>query len=620
MNRRLLVTLGLFLITGAIAQDASSTDPAPPSEQEHPPIPANWPGVEYAEVRIYLYNPGPRHEEKLIIDKGKLHPEVFNPDGIKLDATQTERLLTLLRHESPDEGVPSCKFLPHHGIVFYDREGKPVAHVSVCFLCEIEIADPANHRMSESDFAALKHLVQDLGLPVFKTSTEADVHFAKQWSDTKLKAAIDKYLFDESELSAIDDDSRGEQLRGLRERTHPFLLNHLAAEKLRSDWLKKAPNKNRQGTPFSRLCGIFGDTTPTAVIPLLAPFLDEADTSARCSAAATIAETGTPGIVPFVRRSLKDLANDTSADIIPPPPDQLRNEVADYRTTVSSFTLWGLQKAIDRGVLDPETKALLFPDVQALSPAIGIGHLKEWAKVLIGLDPNKALELLLSDEYFKVNSPKLSSFLETAVEVNLQVPREHLLKLVAELKSAGLDPDHQRWLLGPALVLLGQHHHPDDLELFQNMSDSDLAHHGMPGLLAWHGLHDYRMRLSMQIYEKGSDSLNENQRIYFATSEFTTRGPYYFWYPIGGHWREALAGLKAMKRDQLAATLEEIAAKFGPDGPSADLETRKTQFDTLQKKGVFKDFTGFEEGTMEAADPKDLSLDRFAIEHAESFK
>ena len=617
MTRRLLVILGLLQITGATAQDAPPPSPLPSSEQELAPIPDNWPGVAYSEVRIYLYNPGRRYEGNLIIDKGKLHPEVMHPDGIKLDAKQTERLLTLLRHKSPDEGVPSCMFLPHHGIVFYDREEKPVAHVSVCFLCEIEIADPANHRMSESDFAALKHLVQDLGLPVFKTSTEADVHFAKQWPDEKLKAAINKYLFDESELPAFDEDSREGQLRGLGTRIYPFLLSHLAAERPRSDWLKEAPNENRQGTPFSRLCSIFGDTPPAAVIPLLAPFLDEADTFARCSAAATIAETGTPGIVPFVRRSLKDFASHTSTDIIP-PPDQLKHKVEDYGTTVSFCTLKGLQKAIDRGALDAETKAQLFPAVQALS--LDIGYLKEWAKVLIGLDSNKALELFLSDKYFKADSPNLSPILEASVETNLQIPRERLLKLIAELKSTGLDPDHERWLLGPALILLGKNHHPDDLEFFRSMSNRDLSNYGMPGLLAWHGLHGYRERLSMLVYEKGSDSLNENQRLYFAATEFITRGPYYFWYPIGGRWREALAGLKAMKRDQLSTTLEEIAAKFGPDGPSADLETRKVQFDRLMKEGAFKEFTGFEEGAEDAADPNDLSLDRFAIEHAESFK
>jgi len=606
VNRRLLVILGLFLITGAAAQDTPSTDPAPPSEQELPPIPDNWPGVEYAEVRIYIYNPG-RTEENLIIDKGKLHPEVFDPEGIKLDATQTERLLTLLRHESPDEGVPACMFRPHHGIVFYDREGKPVAHVSVCFLCEVEAATPANHRMSEADFAALKQLVQDLGLPVFERETEANVHFAKQWSDAKLKASIDQYLSGEPKLDHIDTESLGDQLRGLGERIHPILLGHLTDENLPVDRLKEDPA--RQAIRLKRFCYLLGDNPPPSVIPLLAPFLDEADPSLRCDAAATIAKTGTTEIVPFLRKALSDSGRSEAHAV----------HILDSKDgrSVAACALAGLQMAMDRGILDASVKAQLFPDVKMSHDRI---HADEWAKTLIELDPDKASEHFLTEGFLNADSPELTEILGASVEANLQVPRAPLLKLIADLKSAGLDPDHQRWLLGRALVLLGQHHHPDDLELFRRMSEDDLANHGMSGLLAWHGLHGYRNRLSKKVEEKGYDSLNENQRLYFAATEFIARGPYYFWYPIGGHWREALAGLKAMKRDQLATTLEEIAAKFGPDGPSADLETRKAQFDTLKEKGAFKDFTGFEEGMMDAVGPKDLSLDRFAIEHAESFK
>lgn len=358
MNRRLLVTLGLLLITGATAQDAPSSDPPPPSEQEHPPIPANWPGKEFAEVRIHLYNPG-RTEENLIIKKGKLHPEVFNPEGIKLDATQTERLLTILRHESPDEGVPVCMFRPHHGIVFYDREGMPIAHVSICFLCEMEAADPPNHRMSESDFAALKHLVGDLGLPVFESETEADVHFAKQWPDTKLRAAIDQCLTGEPRLDVIDAASLGSQLQGLGERIHPFLLGHLADESLRADSPKADLAKSRRETRLSRLCYLFGDAPPTATIPLLAPFLDDATPYIRSNAANTIAKTGVPEIVPFVREALKDFGR-SSAHVV---------DLAESSSgrTVSACTLAGLQLAMDRGILPADVKAQLSPGCKNVS-------------------------------------------------------------------------------------------------------------------------------------------------------------------------------------------------------------------------------------------------------------
>jgi hypothetical protein len=617
VKRRLLVILGILAIANAAAQnEPSPVAPPPPPKPDFAPIPANWPGMAYAEVRAYLYNPD-QNQENLIIEQGKLHPQVLNPDGVKLDTIQIERLLTILRHKSPDEGVSACLFLPHHGIVFYDREGKSVAHVSVCFLCEIGIAEPRNHPMGTKDFAALERLVRDLGLPVFKELTEADAYFlelAKEWPDTKVKAAIDKYLFSEATLSAPDERSLGELLRGLGERTHAFVLSYLADEKLRADWLKKVPGTSWMGTRFKRLCNILGDTPPAAAIPLLAPFLDDADASIRCQAVGTIAKTGAPGIIPYIRRALADPGIDESEMDVLPPPDSGEGSLFSG-TTVFGSALAGLQVAMDRNVLHADAKEQLFPDVKVLGRIVDD---KDWAKALIGMDSSRAMEFFLGPEILKPDSPRLAGILMALCDANLQIPRERLLQLVENL-NAGESKEILNSSLASALLLLGRQHHPDDLDLLRGTGNKISAWHAMPGLLAWHGLEGYRDRLAKQVEEKGFDSLNEFQRLHFAACEFelTGRGEYYFWYEEGGHWRDAQAGLKAMKRDPLAAILEEAIAKFGPNGPSADLETRKAQFEALKEKGTFDDFT---ERMENAADRERFSLDRFAIEHAESFK
>jgi hypothetical protein len=237
---------------------------------------------------------------------------------------------------------------------------------------------------------------------------------------------------------------------------------------------------------------------------------------------------------------------------------------------------------------------------------------------LIGLDSNKALEFFLSSDVLNVDSPRLDGVLAALCDANLQIPRDRILLLAGSL-NAGESKEMRNSSLASALLLLGRHHHPDDLDLLRGTGNELFAWHSMPGLLAWHGLDGYRDRLSKQVAEKGFDALNQIQRLHFAAGEFELmgRGEYYFWYEEGGRWRDALAGLTAMKRDQLAAILEEAVAKFGPDGPSADLETRKAEFETLKEKGAFD---GFAERIEKATDRQDLSLDRFAIEHAESFK
>ncbi|MEK7949161.1 DMP19 family protein [Luteolibacter soli] len=621
MNRRLLVTIGLLLIAGVSAQDKPPVDPPSPPKQEHLPIPADWPGVEYAEVRAYLYNPGD-NAENLILENGKLHAEVVNPEGIKLDATHTERLLATFRGKAPDGAGVGC-FTPHHGFVFYDRDGKPVADVTACFLCEIGVANPGSHSMTTWEFNSLARLVQDLGLPVFKDPTEAEAHFiglARHWPDAKVKAAIDKYLFDGAKENVMDRSALVTLLQGLGERTHPFLLAYLADENLRTGWLKKDPAAPFMGTLLGRLCDSFGDTPPAAVIPLLAPLLDGADVAARCKAAEVIAKTGVPELIPQIRKALADSREDLSDALILPPP------TSDEKPPSSGITVYrcafaGLQVALDRGTLHPEAKDQLFPDVKALG---GIFDEQGWAKALIQMNSNRAMEFFLSPEMFNPDSPRLSAVMRTLCEMNLQIPRERLLTLCGELRSKHLGED-QKWIMKPALLLLGRQRHPDDLELLRGMGDETLASDALAGLLAWHGLEGYRERLAKQESEKGFAALNEPQRLHFAAEKFDSIRLCFGNPNIGGYfsgaggeqWRDALAGLKALKQDALAAILEEAVAKFGEEGPDKDAETRRKQIAALEEKHAFDEL---EARLQEATNQLDLSLDRFAIEHAESFK
>jgi hypothetical protein len=593
VKRRLLVILELLAITLAAAQDAPKPAPPPlPPEREFSPIPANWPAVEYAEVRAYLYNPG-ENRKNLILHEGKLHPEVANPEGIKLDAAQIERLLATLRNKAAN-GVGVGCFEPHHGFVFYDRDGKPVADLTVCFLCIQGVARPGQYRMTTWEWDLLKQLVRDLGLPVFKDDEEAEAHFidlAKQWPDARVKAAVDKYIFSQPEEFALQDFSLLKLLESLGERTHPFLLAYLADKEHRADWLKRDPAKSFSSSRFGRLCTVLGDAPPPAAIPLLEPFFNEADATTRRIAIEKIASTGAPEIVPFVRKAL-----------------------AESNKEISTWTVSGLLSALNRGALNADTKAQLFPDVKEIEGSI---DQQQWAEALIGLDSNKARELFLSPETFKAASPRLGDILAALCETKSQVPRELLLSLVAQLRTPSFEDEQRRMEL--ALLLLGRQRNPADLELLRGTGDENFARHAMPGLLAWHGLEGYRDRISKLEEEKGIAALNKTQRQYVAAAQFgkdwfTFYG--YFLGPKAEHWQDARAGLKAMKCDKQVTLLEEARALFGKNGPSSDDEERWTQVESLGD-GAFDDLS---DQLREASDSLDLSLDRFAIEHAESFK
>lgn len=612
MNRQLLIAFGLLVITRALAQEAlppiplpAPLPPPPPlpkafvhlDPEAEAPVPSDWPAVEYAEVRAYLYNPGEDRNNGILLD-GKLHPDVANPEGIKLSAEQVAQLKQAMRHREPDGRGVGC-FLPHHGIVFYDREGKPVADISVCFLCDL-VAENPSHRTLLWDMAALAKLIKDLGLPVFKDFDEVEPYFAelaRKWPDAKLKSALDECIFRKPGKSTLDDHGRIEMLAKIGERTHPFLLAYLADKNRRAEWLAKAdPADPFSRSPFHTLCDLFGDTPPAAAVPLLAGFLEESDESIRKNAALTIAKTGAAEIVPLVRKAF-----------------------ADPEEYVAVNALEGLLVVINRGALHAEAKAQLFDDVKALEEH-GHDH-QRWAKVLLGLDSNKAMAVFLAKDIFNVDSDVLPDVLTTLAESTLQLPRDSLLGLVREFEAAGSERVHLR-VLEPALLLLGRQRHADDLALLNRLTKGKgmLAHAAMPGLLAWHGLEGYRLRLADLEEAKGYAALDESQRHLIAVDEFdstTMAISDYFSGDGAAHWRDALAGLKATHQDELAEILVQSVAKFGEKGPPGDEAALREQLRLLEGQHAFAELDQRRE---EAAEHASLALDRFAIEHAGSFK
>lgn len=605
MNRQLIFALGLLVvITRAHAQEARPPLPLPaplppppplpesffhPEAEASPSAPADWPAVEYTEVRAYLYDCGLSDQDNLILRDGKLHPDVANPEGIELTDAQVTQLLKAIYHREPDGRGGGC-FIPHHGVVFYNREGKPVADLSICFLCDLVADNPRGADTQRWDLKALAQLMRDLGLPVFKDLEEADAHFtglARKWPDAKLKAALDECIFRKPGKPSTDEYHRTQLLRGIGERTHPFLLAYLADKTRRAEWLAVTdPADPFSQRPFHWLCDLFGDTPPATAAPLLASYLDEENESIRYDATLTIAKTGAVESVPLVRKALAD-------------PDQ----------SLRASALEGLLVASNREGLHAEAKAQLFDDVRKLEPASE--DTPRWVKVLLGLDREKAMAFFLSDEVFRQNKRDLESILDTFCELNVQVPRQHLLDLIlAEGKDFVPPPE-------AAFLLLGRQHHPDDLKLLEKMTstDSDLA---IPGLLAWHGLEGYRKHLKKLEDEKGFAALGEAQRFHLAVDEFasfTMNTSYYF---VGSeHWQTALAGLKAMKQDQMAAVLEEAAAAFGEEASSPDADLRQKRYGALEKPTAFEEL---DKRRSKLESRCELALDRYAIEHAQEFK
>lgn len=125
-----------------------------------------WPHSTYAQVKIYVYNLHKLYaigegSTSIIMEKDSINPDVANPDGLLLTPAQVKRLIPMLNYSSQPI-IKRC-FDPHHGIVFYDANGKPVHFASVCISCGGTEFSGAN--ANYVDYSAFVKFLKELRLP-----------------------------------------------------------------------------------------------------------------------------------------------------------------------------------------------------------------------------------------------------------------------------------------------------------------------------------------------------------------------------------------------------------------------------------------------------------------------
>ncbi len=124
---------------------------------------ADWPGVNYTEVRAYYYNLKNESGAPLV-EKGILAPSVTNIEGALLNAKQEKRLLTVLNGWRYASNRPGC-YTPRHGFVFFDAKKKIVAFYEVCLECHLQRGEPEG-LAHVTDLPAIADLLEELKLPL----------------------------------------------------------------------------------------------------------------------------------------------------------------------------------------------------------------------------------------------------------------------------------------------------------------------------------------------------------------------------------------------------------------------------------------------------------------------
>jgi|APCry1669189241_1035207.scaffolds.fasta_scaffold95999_2 hypothetical protein len=131
---------------------------------------APWPGVDYAEVRAFAWDPAKTPPtEELVRKDFSLVDGVINKDGVVLTAVQVQRLLRAQAHRFTDRPVAGC-YTPHNAFVFYNARKRPVAFLEVCFDCLGSRTQP-HDKDADPDFVALAAICAELKLPFGKQPT-----------------------------------------------------------------------------------------------------------------------------------------------------------------------------------------------------------------------------------------------------------------------------------------------------------------------------------------------------------------------------------------------------------------------------------------------------------------
>ena len=141
----------------------------------------SWPNVNYIYARAFMYNLNSDLNNKYqIIKDGKIDKRAVSTNK-NLTKNQLQTAVKLVNKPTQGllAGLSKC-FNPHHAIVFYNSDNKPVASIMLDFDCEAirlqpqKTEKPLKHELSQKEINkqleilnAYKSIIKQLNYPVF---------------------------------------------------------------------------------------------------------------------------------------------------------------------------------------------------------------------------------------------------------------------------------------------------------------------------------------------------------------------------------------------------------------------------------------------------------------------
>lgn len=446
---------------------------------------------------------------------------------------------------------------------------------------------------------------------------ERAVDQADRWDQNKIDTGVAFYVFNGSPPDGRSHLDR--ELVALAPETFPLLVEILNEELLREELVVLDEDLDYDNAPIIRICNLFDGRMPEEAIPLIRPFLESPEFSIRQACAAALAGCGAPEVLPDIRRVLLEDEGNHSKLF-----EALR--LARRSRRLSKVVVDGICLDLEQMVienLDSESNE----DSQKLMEVMGL---------LNDLEPTRATRFLTSPEVLNTNVQNLHRVLYVLQDREIDVSRERVLEIIAELQTREVaEPDDMA--LGEAYHLLGTFRQRKDEELLRQQMESQneaIADGAIDGLLAMHDQEDVIDSLFHRTYSETAEFTREEQ-LYLAVNRFDEEmnsGGFvqYFeitvdddWYEFSGEaylvgrdqWKDALDGLREMKLHEHAVLLEKGIALFGKDLPLADRSARWEAVQSIHADDLIKLtilYTDLEEDV-------ELAQKRYLVNHLDKF-
>jgi hypothetical protein len=180
---KILIILPLFF--SALLQAQSQEKNPFLNEQGKVVDKTEWPG-DFAKVVAVSYDFTQEKSDSVVIDK-RLHKGVFSVSPA-LTKDQVNALFTAITGtHTPWKGAVCYE--PHHGFVFYDKNGTIIGSLSICFGCQQYRASPSGELSRHWDLEGLEKLVRELGIPFSDDYTKAYKEYKSQQGGADQPAA-----------------------------------------------------------------------------------------------------------------------------------------------------------------------------------------------------------------------------------------------------------------------------------------------------------------------------------------------------------------------------------------------------------------------------------------------